>query len=133
MYTDIKSFQDACKALGITEALPDVSLLPVKHQKAIVANYQLTIIAEAVNRDEDGKPWHPDWNDYSEYKYYPWFDMETYGDAPAGSGFAFGDCGCAYTGSHVGSRLCFRSRDIAEYVGKEFLSIYRDTFLIDRE
>lgn len=133
MYTEIKSFQDACKALGITESLPDVSLLPVKHQKAIVANYQLTIIAEAVNRDEEGKSWHPDWNDYDEYKYYPWFDMETYGDALPGSGFAFYDDGFDVAYSHVGSRLCFRSSEIAEYVGKQFLSIYRDAFLIERE
>lgn len=133
MYTDIKSFQDACKALGITEALPDVSLLPAKHQKAIVANYQLSIIAEAVNRGEDGKSWHPDWNNYNEYKYYPWFDMETYGDAPAGSGFAFYDYDYDNTYSGVGSRLCFRSGEVAEYVGKQFLSIYRDAFLIDRE
>lgn len=33
----------------------------------------------------------------------------------------------------VGDQVDFNQKITAEYVGKEFLSIYRDAFLIDRE
>lgn len=76
----VKSFEDACQVLGISTNVPDVKGLPRKHQKAIVANYKLIIIAEALNEG-----WKPNWQDSDEYKYYPWFDMTN----PAGVGFSF--------------------------------------------
>jgi hypothetical protein len=30
----------------------------------------------------------------------------------------------------VGSRLCFKSRELAEYAGKQFIDIYTDFFII---
>ena len=93
----IKTFEDACKKLGITpKALPDVKTLPKQHIKAIVAHYKLVIIAEALN---DG--WKPNWKDSSEWKYYPWFDMSS------GSGLSCGDYDLLSSASTVGSRLCF--------------------------
>lgn len=127
MENQIKTFEDACKALSIPATLPVVDALPEKHRKAIIANYQLFIIAQALNEG-----WEPNWNDFSEYKYYPWFDMETYGDAPVGSGFSFHDCDCVNANADVGSRLCFKSRELAEYAGKQFESIYKDLYLIEK-
>ena len=77
----VKSFEDACQVLGISTNVPEVKGLPRKHQKAIIANYKLIIIAEALNEG-----WKPNWQDSDEYKYYPWFDMSN----PAG-------VGCSYT------------------------------------
>lgn len=127
MENQIKTFEDACKALSIPTTLPQVDALPEKHRKAIVANYQLYVIAQALNEG-----WEPNWNDFSERKYYPWFDMETYGDAPVGSGFSFLGYDCDYTNTFVGSRLCFKSRELAEYAGKQFESIYKDVYLIEK-
>ncbi len=124
MYTDIKSFEDACKALNISSVLPDVSMLPQEEQKAITAHYQLVIIAKALNGD-----WKPNWNNYDEYKYYPWFDMETYNDGRENDGFSFCDCGFSCAASHVGSRLCFSSSKIAKYAGQTFLPLYKDYFV----
>ncbi|MGK0175653.1 MAG: hypothetical protein ACI9AT_002040, partial [Ulvibacter sp.] len=64
--------------------------------------------------------WTPDWSDSSEYKYTPWFEMN------GSSGFR---CHvfvswCTYT--HVGSRLCFKSKELAEYAGKQFEEVYKD-------
>ena len=73
----VKSFEDACQVLGISTNVPEVKGLPRKHQKAIIANYKLIVIAEALNEG-----WKPNWQDSDEYKYYPWFDMSN----PAGVG-----------------------------------------------
>lgn len=121
MKAKIKTFEDACKALKIdpSKALLDVSGMPVHHQKAIIAHAKLVIIAEALNEG-----WKPDWKNSSEWKYYPWFRMSS------GSGLAFGDYGNDCSHSRVGSRLCFRSSELAEYAGKRFKDLYEDYFLL---
>ena len=78
----IKTFEGACKALGIENTLPDVSAMPEKHQKALIAHYKLVIIVEALNEG-----WIPDWNNWDEYKYYPWFSVDA--NEKNGSGFGF--------------------------------------------
>ena len=119
MNTRITSFKTACKALGIADTLPQVEGLPKEHQKAIIAHYKLVIIAQALN---DG--WKPDWDNNNEYKYYPYFDME--------KGFSFYICVCIYTFSFAGSRLCFRSAEIAKYAGTQFVELYKDYFVISK-
>lgn len=121
----ITSFDDACKALGISNALPDVSALPEKQRKAIVAHYQLVIIAEALNEG-----WKPNWNDWNEWKYYPWFKMGKEGASP-GVGFSYSAYVNVHTFSGVGSRLCFKSSKLAEYAGEKFEQLYKDYFLIE--
>ena len=122
----IESFEAACSALGLNPLdIPVVEKLPVKHQKAIVAHYKLVIIAEALNEG-----WEPNWNDYNEYKYYPWWDMETYGDAPAGSGFSFNVIDYAITGTNLGSRLVYKTPDLATFAAKQFIDLYRDLYKI---
>lgn len=117
----IKTFEGACKALKIDpkKALPIVTGVPEKHQEAIVAHAKLIIIAEALN---DG--WKPNWKNSNEYKYYPWFYMNS------GSGLAFGVCDADYSNSSVGSRLCFKSSELAEYAGKTFKKLYEQYFVL---
>jgi hypothetical protein len=80
----IKSFEDACAALNINpEALPEVSALPEKHRKALIAHYKLITITEALNEG-----WQPNWNDRSEYKYTPWFEVDANAANPSGFGFS---------------------------------------------
>lgn len=118
----IKSFEDACQLLGIATNLPEVSLLPENHQKAILAHYKLVIIAEALNEG-----WKPNWDDDDEYKYYPYFDME---GSSSGSGFSSDGYGGWSSGTHVGSRLCFKSRELARYTGETFIDLYKEYFVI---
>jgi hypothetical protein len=119
MHTEIKTFEDACAKLQLNPetVLPDLIGFPSQHQKALLSHAKLVIIAEAVN---DG--WKPNWDDEDEYKYYPWFDME--------KGFVFYSFDYDGQGSNVGSRLCFRSREIAMYVGKQFKGLYKDYFVL---
>lgn len=119
----IKTFEDACKALGLDPSkLPDVSALPEKHMNSIIAYFKLVIIAEALNQG-----WEPDWSDEDECKYYPWFWM----DQP-GSGFSYFGSDYSYSSSIVGSRLCFQTRELAEYAGKQFLELYQQYHLLNK-
>jgi hypothetical protein len=118
----VKSFEDACQLLGIETKLPEVSMLPQNHQKAIIAHYKLVIISEVINEG-----WKPNWDNWDERKYYPWFDME---GCSSGSGFSYYDCGDWSTNSSVGSRLCFKTAELAKYIGETFIELYRDYFVI---
>ncbi len=126
MESNIKTFEDACAALSINpELLPVVSELPEKHQKALTAHYKLIIIAEALNAG-----WQPNWNDYNEYKYFPWLEVEATKEKPSGFGFSHTLTFFVFTVTGVGSRLCYRTRELARYAGKQFADLYKDYFLI---
>lgn len=118
----VKSFEDACQVLGISTNVPEVKGLPRKHQKAIIANYKLITIAEALNEG-----WKPNWQDSDEYKYYPWFDMSN----PAGVGCSGTDAAASYTTADVGSRLCLKNRELAIYFGQTFTDLFNDSLLLN--
>ena len=129
--TKIKTIEDACVALGTTVEIQFPDGIKSLMTPDEIAYRELKIITKALNQS-DGDEWEPNWNNNNEYKYYPWFDMETYNDAPAGSGFSYNDCAHVGTYSSVGSHLCFKSRQLAEYAGKEFLETYKRFFLIQK-
>lgn len=118
----VKSFEDACQVLGISTNVPEVKGLPRKHQKAIIANYKLIVIAEALNEG-----WKPNWQDSDEYKYYPWFDMSN----PAGVGFSSTHYTASYTSATFGSRLCLKNRELAIYFGQTFTDLFNDSLLLN--
>lgn len=124
-YTEIKTFEDACKALGIEPTVPNFSATPLKHQKALAAHYKLVIITEAINEG-----WAPNWSDTDEYKYELFPDIIKDDSKPSGFGLAYDDCGDWLTHSAVGSRLCFQSRDKAKYTFETFKELYEDYLLI---
>lgn len=118
----VKSFEDACQVLGISTNVPEVKGLPRKHQKAIIANYKLIVIAEALNEG-----WKPNWQDSDEYKYYPWFDMSN----PAGVGYSNTNNAASRTDANVGSRLCLKNRELAIYFGQTFTDLFNDSLLLN--
>lgn len=118
----VKSFEDACQVLGISTNVPEVKGLPRKHQKAIIANYKLIIIAEALNEG-----WKPNWQDSDEYKYYPWFDMSN----PAGVGCSHANTTASHANASVGSRLCLKNRELAIYFGQTFTDLFNDSLLLN--
>ena len=119
----IKSIDDAINELG--EDDEDVKALRVIENlsipKHIISQLQSIIIAKALN-----EVWVPDWNDSSQYKYFPYFDMES----SSAGGFVCNDYGSRGTYAAVGSRLCFKSRELAEYAGKQFKGIYEEYYVI---
>jgi hypothetical protein len=109
-FTDIRSFEDACKALDID---PDSVCSDVDTSDE-VAYKQLKKIVQAINQG-----WTPDWSNTNQRKWYPWFNLSS------GFGFDVSDFDFVYSNAGVGSRLCFESEEKADYAGRQFLEIYR--------
>lgn len=122
----ITSFEEACKARGVDpNVLPDVSMLPDKHRKSFIAFYKLIIIAEALNEG-----WEPNWNDSRQYKYYPWLYVQASNEKSAGFGLSSSYDVRTRTGASVGSRLCFKTSELAMYAGNTFKDLYTDYLLL---
>lgn len=112
----VKTFEEACSVLGIdSKKILPYTKATTPDQKALNAAAKLFIIARALNQG-----WKPDWNDSSQWKYYPYFKMKS------GFGFSYTRTDYGLTTSHVGSRLCFKTEELATYAGKQFESIYND-------
>lgn len=123
----VKTYADACAVLGI-EPMNETVLAKLGFTKDEIAYRKLKTIAEALNEG-----WRPDWANSNEYKYWPWF---VYNPAHAGAAAGFS---CAYTddsasaaSATVGSRLCYKTRELATYAGRQFEGLYNDFLLIKK-
>lgn len=141
----IKTFEDACNELGIEHPFVRSYNLWKNYgeynQPDVDAYMKLRIIAAALNEG-----WEPQFTE-DEYRYFPWFRLHTQegidemdeeeksrvvyrsnNSASAYGGVAYanaiGDSSHAYT--HIGSRLAFKSSELAEYAGKQFVEIWAD-------
>lgn len=114
-------FDQACAELKIINMLPDVSFLPDRNQKAILAFYKLSVIIQCVNED-----WVPNWQDWNEPKCYPWFEVNS-----AGLGFSFTSYAASYSSAYFGSRLCFKTPELAREWGQKLLPLYEDMLLFN--
>jgi len=108
----IKSFEDACE---YNNTDPKARRFTIGTINQI---YQERV-AEIVKALNEG--WVPNYNDSGEYKYTPYF----YLDAP---GFRFDDSYCTYTGAYTGtgSRFALKSRELADYAGRQFVKEYEN-------
>jgi len=111
----IKTFDDVLKENGIKPSDFKKSCEGLTADE--IAYKQVKEICKAFNEG-----WTPDWTNSSEGKYYPWFKM----GSPSGGGFSYYDCGYWNAYSFVGSRLCYKSSDLAKHSGQLFESIYKD-------
>lgn len=113
----VKSFAEACKIkkLNPKKILPDVSLFPRQHRKALLATAQMFIIAEVLN-DE----WKADWNNSNQPKWRPWFWMNKPGFRFDVSYYTF-----TITTASGGSRLCFKDEKTSDYAAKKFLPLWK--------
>jgi hypothetical protein len=116
----IKTYIDVCLELKIDASYSLPFPTPENdEEKAVNAFVMLRNIAKVLNEG-----WTPDWDNSSQAKYYPWFDMRS--SAGSGSGLSFDVYADDSSGSRVGSRLCFKTRELAEYAAKQFVEVYRD-------
>lgn len=113
----IKTFAEACKVIGMD---PNDFELPADAdavEKSINAYRKLVkVIVPALNEG-----WVADFADSSQRKYYPWFY-----NYRAGSGFSGTYYDDSRTFTCVGSRLCFKSADLATYAATQFIDIYNE-------
>lgn len=141
----IKTFEDACNELGIEH--PFVRSYNrwmnygVYNQPDIDAYLRLRIIAAALNEG-----WEPQFTE-DEWRYFPWFVLYTQKEidemdeeqksrvvyrssylasAYGGVAYANTDVGSSHTYPYIGSRLAFKSSELAKYAGKQFVDIWAD-------
>ena len=148
----VKTFEDAVAVLGENNTLVRQYHLYEQQMNGneedmrdLTAFLKLRIITAALNQG-----WTPDWTNSNEWKYYPWFYLYTedeYNDldaddkerccrvvgrsnvsAYASGGLVCADADCASSGSYTyyGSRLAFKTRELALYAGKQFVDIWCD-------
>jgi len=130
-YEKITTWKEACKIHGNDPtALPIVNHLPVKFQNWLISSFKLGIITEAINTDENGKIWIPDYSNTNQRKYFPWFEVKSTKDKPSGFGFSRSDFGDWRTLTHIGSRLCFDTSDKVYHIEKHFEQLFIDFHLI---
>ena len=77
-FRTIKTFEDACKAIRVTTALPTLANGCQELLKTTIAGYKLMVIFQAINAG-----WTPDWGNSDQAKWFPWFWV-----LPSGSGFS---------------------------------------------
>lgn len=137
-YTSIKTYEDACKALG-----EPVFEEPEDMPKHIVALMKL----ETISRALWGKDWMPEPDaEGSKWFYYPVFALYTQQEienmdederggllsasaatgASAGFGFLLTDIRSSDAGAYYGFRLCQENYEKAKYFGKQFLELWAE-------
>jgi hypothetical protein len=118
----VRTYADACAVIGIAP-VDENELKGLGFTEDEIAYRKLKVIAKALNEG-----WEPDWTNRSEYKYWPWFYM-SYG-AAAGFAYAYTHNAASTTHATIGSRLCFKTSELAKYAGEQFAGIYSDFLLI---
>jgi hypothetical protein len=124
----LKTYEACCKKLG-KDPVKELPYSKPKNgfQKALNGYAKLFLIAEALNEG-----WVPDWGNDDQWKYYPWMWVKPNTKNPSGFGLSYYVCDVDRSYSSVGSRLCFKSRELAEYAGKQFSKVYEEAFLIEK-
>lgn len=104
----VKTYKDACEVTG--DKYIDLSAITNDDEYDVAVYRIVRTIVKALNEG-----WVPNLFDTSEKKYYPWFSVS--GSALSYDGYYY-DNSC----SAVGSRLCFKTSDLAKYAGTQFLT-----------
>ena len=153
-YTTIKTYEDACEALGISPISTtehdddnDVVQTDTEHYvfpKHLVALYKLETISKALWGKWQPKPDAKG----GEYYYYPWFALWTDEEikreaddfkkkgallaahasngSSAGFGFLSANSRSSYANAHIGFRLCQETEEKAMYFGRQFIDLWAE-------
>lgn len=137
----VKTFKDACNELGIEHDKWVQDKKDLGLEADVIAYLKLRIIAAALNEG-----WKPQFTT-DEYRYFPWFYLYTqseidemseeeksrvvyrsssYAFAYGGVAFASTFYDSSFTVTNIGSRLAFKTRELAEYAGRQFVEIWAD-------
>lgn len=117
----IKSYEDACKVLGLNpENQPCVDSVSEKDRNSIIAYHKLIVVVRALNEG-----WEADFTNFDQYKYWVWLWVDA-----AGFVYAHASVSPSSTYATIGSRLCFKNRELAEYAISQFKSLYEEYLLI---
>ena len=143
----VKTFEDACEVLGeehpYVQEYRGVANINFDFTQDIIAYLKLRIICASLNEG-----WKPTF-DGSRCRYYPWFYIYTkeeykklnkdekkkcrvvsrssnYANAYGGVVYSYALGASSVSHTHVGSRIVFKTRELAEYCEKQFIDIWED-------
>ena len=140
-YKSIRSYEDACKALG--ESVDEETLKKAGVPKHIIAQMKLELICKALWGGEVKVYPDPDGN---RIYWYPWFALYNQSEidgmsdkergcllsasanigASAGFGCLIADFRSSSSDASRGFRLCLDTEEKAEYFGKQFLELWAE-------
>lgn len=141
----VKTYDDAVKELGedhpfVVAANSAVWRYPEDYNQDIVAYLKLRVVVAALN---DG--WNPEFTE-DERRWFPWYRLYTkeeidnlseedkeqvllwgghadYGTR-CGLASAYSTYAWSYSAANVGSRLALKSKELADYAGKQFIELF---------
>lgn len=144
----IKTFEDACREIGIDAEAWNRDKISLGLEPDVLAFLKLRIIVKALNEG-----WEPRFTE-DECRYYPWFILYTgeeynkldeeeksrvvfrsYVSAYAlgGVSYAAAFSDSSNTHAYVGVRLAFKTSELAAYCGRQFLDIWADFVFLPEE
>ena len=144
----IKTFEDACREIGIDAEAWNRDKISLGLEPDVLAFLKLRIIVKALNEG-----WEPRFTE-DECRYYPWFVLYTgeeynrldeeeksrvvyrsYSNAFAlgGVSYVYANSGSSSTDAHVGVRLAFKTSELAAYCGRQFLDIWANFVFLPEE
>lgn len=144
----IKTFEDACREIGIDAEAWNRDKISLGLEPDVLAFLKLRIIVKALNEG-----WEPQFTE-DECRYYPWFilytreeynklDEEEKSRVVFRSDYhasALGGVSCATAASdssgasaYIGVRLAFKTSELAAYCGRQFLDIWADFVFLPEE
>lgn len=144
----IKTFEDACREIGIDAEAWNRDKISLGLEPDVLAFLKLRIIVKALNEG-----WEPRFTE-DECRYYPWFILYTgeeynkldeeeksrvvfrssyYASALGGVSFASASYDSSVTLANVGVRLAFKTSELAAYCGRQFLDIWADFVFLPEE
>lgn len=138
-YKTIKSYEDACEALGVSPIQPE----KMNVSKHIVALMKLETISKALwGKDFDPKPdpkgekcfWYPYFALYTqdeieglnEAQRGALLSAHAYNGTSAGFGFLSTDFRSSYASADIGFRLCQETEEKAQYFGTQFIELWAE-------
>ena len=144
----IKTFEDACREIGIDAEAWNRDKISLGLEPDVLAFLKLRIIVKALNEG-----WEPQFTE-DECRYYPWFILYTreeynkldeeeksrvvyrsyYGAyALGGVSFASASSDSSYSLANIGVRLAFKTSELAAYCGRQFLDIWAGFVFLPEE
>lgn len=131
------SFEEGCAILGIKVVRPGIDGISPKHARHVIDDYELVIIAEAINHlieEPTGK--FPDWNNREQRKWEAWWKLiKANKKNPGGVGFSNSYYDDTFTSSFVGSRFCMKTKEACVYLyeSQYFEKLWINQLLIAKE
>lgn len=144
----IKTFEDACREIGIDAEAWNRDKISLGLEPDVLAFLKLRIIVKALNEG-----WEPRFTE-DECRYYPWFILYTGEEynkldeeeksrvvyrssslaiASGGVSYASAYYDSSFANAYIGVRLAFKTSELAAYCGRQFLDIWADFVFLPEE